>query len=244
MLGVCMKKLIAIIAFIFSTSTQAVERLEVCPDIEKDLSVQVTDKDDIVKICNKEYISYFSKELKIPVAVVEKLEPEDFTDNKAGRTNDFRVDPRIPSRYQLSPKQYVRSKYDKGHLAASSNTSDKRTVSQSYLMTNIVPQDPQLNRGTWKNMESFAKDLRKSNYHAKYVISGVIFDNCEVNKTVRGMPIADQMFKVVAHDRISTVFLIDNVKPTSANIMEYTSTLGVVNSRLCKVKIKFNPLSE
>lgn len=58
------------------------------------------------------------------------------------------------------------------------------------------------------------------------------------------MPIADQMFKVVAHDRISTVFLIDNVKPTSANIMDYTSTLGVVNSRLCKVKIKFNPLSE
>ena len=56
-----------------------------------------------------------------------------------------------------APKQYAKSGYDKGHLAASSNTSDYETVSQSYLMSNIVPQNPQLNRGTWKHMENFAK---------------------------------------------------------------------------------------
>lgn len=237
-----MKRLIAIVALMFlSTSALAGERLEACPDIETDLSIQVMDKEDIVKLCNDQYISYFSKEWKIPVAVVEKLEESDFSEYRSGRTNDFRLDHRLPPEVQLSPKQYTRSKYDKGHLAASSNTSDHDTVSQSYLMTNIVPQNPQLNRGTWKNMESFAKDLRKSNFQAKYVISGIIFDNCEVTKTVKGMPIPDQMFKVIEHNRISTVFLIDNVTPVSSRIMDYKSTLGQVNEKMCKVKIKFTP---
>ena len=48
-----------------------------CPDIETQLKVEVQ-SDDIVKICNDQYIQYFSKEWKIPVAVVEKLEESDF----------------------------------------------------------------------------------------------------------------------------------------------------------------------
>lgn len=215
---------------------------EQCPDIETELSVKVTDTNDIVKLCNDQYISYFSKEWRMPVLVVEKLEKGDFKRFKAPRTNDFRLDDRLSYFDQISPKQYTRSGYDKGHLAASSNTSDYETVSQSYLMTNIVPQNPQLNRGTWKHMENFAKDLRKSNSKANYVISGILVDNCRITKHVRGLPIPDQMFKVVAHDRISTVFVIDNITPKSRIIADYTSSLGIVNSRLCKVKIAYNGL--
>ena len=228
-----MKKFFTLMGLFVSVNVYAA-----CPNIEDSLSVQVMDKNDVVRICNDQYISYFSKEWKLPVAVVEKLERSDFKD-VSERTNDFRLDPRIDYNYQISPKRYAKTGYDKGHLSASSNTSDVDTVSATYYMTNIVPQNPQLNRGTWKNMESFAKDLRKSNYHARYVISGIMFDDCKVTRR-KGLPVPDQMFKVVAHDRISTVFLIDNVKPKSHNIMDYTSTLGVVNSRLCKVKIKFN----
>ena len=228
-----MKKFFTLMGMFISVNVYAA-----CPNIEDSLSVQVMDKNDVVRVCNDQYISYFSKEWKLPVAVVEKLETSDFKD-VSERTNDFRLDPRIDYQYQISPKRYTKTGYDKGHLSASSNTSDVDTVSATYYMTNIVPQNPQLNRGTWKNMESFAKDLRKSNYHARYVISGIMFDDCKVTRR-KGLPVPDQMFKVVAHDRISTVFLIDNVKPKSHNIMDYTSTLGTVNSRLCKVKIKFN----
>ena len=227
-----MNKLLQIALFCFSISAYA------CPDIETDLKVEVL-SDDIIKLCNDQYIQYFSTEWKIPVAVVEKLEESDFTQTKSQRTNDFRLDPRLSYKDQLNPKQYAKSGYDKGHLAASSDTQDHDTVSQQYLMTNIVPQNPVLNRTTWKNMESFAKDLKKSNYHAKYVISGIVFDNCQVTKTKNGMNIPDKMFKVIAHDRISTVFFIENKTPDSNKIFNYESTLGTVNSNLCKVKIKF-----
>lgn len=53
------------------------------------------------------------------------------------------------------------------------------------------------------------------------------------------MNIPDKMFKVIAHDRISTVFFIENKTPDSNKIFNYESTLGTVNSNLCKVKIKF-----
>lgn len=225
-----MKKFFTLMGLFVSINVAA------CPNIEDSLSVQVIDKNDVVRICNDQYISYFSKEWKLPVAVVEKLEHSDFK-GTSGRTNDFRLDPRIDYQYQINPKRYTRTGYDKGHLSASSNTTNHNTVSATYYMTNIVPQNPELNRGTWRYMESYAKDLRKVN--ANYVISGIMFDNCKVTKR-KGLPVPDQMFKVIAHDRISTTFLIDNVKPRSSNIMDYTSTLGVVNSRLCKVKIKFN----
>ncbi len=235
-----MRKFLQIILLGLTSVSSSIALAIDCPDIETQLKVEVQ-SDDIVKICNDQYIQYFSKEWKIPVAVVEKLEESDFKQNKAHRTNDFRFDSRLSYKDQLNPKQYAKSGYDKGHLAAQSDTSDYDTVSQQYLMTNIVPQDPVLNRTTWKNMETFAKDLRKSNYHAKYVISGIVFDNCEIHKTKNGMNIPDKMFKIIAHDRISTVFFIDNIKPEQNKIFNYESNLGIVNSQLCKVKIKFNP---
>ena len=179
-----MRKFLQIILLGLTSASPSISKAVECPDIETQLKVEVQ-SDDIVKICNDQYIQYFSKEWKIPVAVVEKLEESDFKQNKAHRTNDFRFDSRLSYKDQLNPKQYAKSGYDKGHLAAQSDTSDYDTVSQQYLMTNIVPQDPVLNRTTWKNMETFAKDLRKSNYHAKYVISGIIFDNCEIQNKKR-----------------------------------------------------------
>ena len=55
------------------------------------------------------------------------------------------------------------------------------------------------------------------------------------------MNIPDRMFKIIAHDRISTVFFIGNIKPETSKIFNYEQNLGIVNSQLCKVKIKFNP---
>ena len=81
----------------------------------------------------------------------------------AVRSNDFHLDRRAPG--CPDHQAYRASGYDRGHLkpAADSKRSHQE-MRASFLMTNMAPQTPGLNRGVWKKLEehvrawSFAHD--------------------------------------------------------------------------------------
>jgi endonuclease G, mitochondrial len=70
------------------------------------------------------------------------------------RTNDFRQDINLNQR-DASLEDYKGSGFDRGHLVPAADMSlDKERMSQSFLMTNITPQEPSFNRGIFKTLES------------------------------------------------------------------------------------------
>jgi endonuclease G len=69
-------------------------------------------------------------------------------------------------------KDYTHSGFDRGHLkpAADSKSSSEK-MAASFLMTNVAPQTPQLNRGSWKQLEEATRDWANE-LGAVYVVCG------------------------------------------------------------------------
>jgi endonuclease G len=92
---------------------------------------------------------------------------------EAPRSNDFRPDTRLPNGWpKISTSDYTGSGYDRGHLCPSADRSlTSENNSATFLMTNIVPQTGDLNRGVWERFESYSRDLVKQGSEL-YIVAG------------------------------------------------------------------------
>ena len=77
------------------------------------------------------------------------------------RSDDFREDNSLPKKcYQVDEKDYRGSGYDRGHLMPSGDrTKSKSANSSSFLMVNILPQNPSNNREVWRELEIYSRKL-------------------------------------------------------------------------------------
>ena len=77
------------------------------------------------------------------------------------RSDDFREDESLPKNcYQVDETDYRGSGYDRGHLMPSGDrTKSKQANSSSFLMVNILPQNPSNNREVWRELEIHAREL-------------------------------------------------------------------------------------
>lgn len=77
------------------------------------------------------------------------------------RQDNFRQDGGLPSEfYQVTPNDYRNSGFDRGHVVPSGDrTQNPQDNSATFLMTNILPQAPENNRGAWRELEEYSRDL-------------------------------------------------------------------------------------
>lgn len=80
---------------------------------------------------------------------------------KGDRSNNFRPDPDLPADcYAARANDYRGSGYDRGHLTPSGDrTRQSADNSDTFLMTNIIPQSPANNREVWRELEEYSRDL-------------------------------------------------------------------------------------
>ncbi len=90
------------------------------------------------------------------------------------RQDDFRPDDSLPSDwYRVKPNDYTRSGYDRGHMVPSADRRNSvEDNSSTFLMTNIIPQTPDNNRGAWRELEEYCRYLVKQGKEL-YIIAGV-----------------------------------------------------------------------
>jgi len=76
------------------------------------------------------------------------------------RQDTFRQDGGLPAGvYQVTPNDYRNTGYDRGHIVPSGDrTRSVADNSATFLMTNILPQAPQNNRGIWRELEEYSRD--------------------------------------------------------------------------------------
>ena len=100
-------------------------------------------------------ISY-DPNLKLARYVVYELKKDNLLKRKFKRKDRFKGDPYLEAHKipQVSGDVYRRSGYDRGHLAPAADFSwSQRALEESFYFTNIAPQKPGLNRGSWKRLE-------------------------------------------------------------------------------------------
>ena len=100
--------------------------------------------------------------------------------------------------WRVSHQDYTRSGYDRGHLApnyAISRLYGKRAQTETFLMTNIVPQKPNLNRKVWQRLEEAAVDHFTGRFARIAVITGPVFDE-ETERLDSWVEVPDAFYKI------------------------------------------------
>lgn len=78
----------------------------------------------------------------------------------------------------LTPAAYTGTGYDRGHMApnhAIASLYGKEAQQQTFLMTNIAPQRPNLNRKLWQRLEAAEMDVLLPQMGTVWVIGGPIY---------------------------------------------------------------------
>ena len=110
-------------------------------------------------IVKEEYILSYNCSKGIPNWVGWRTDREDLGD--LPRSDDFREDNSLPKNcYQVDENDYRGSGYDRGHLMPSGDrTKSKSANSSSFLMVNMLPQNPSNNRQVWRELEIYSRKL-------------------------------------------------------------------------------------
>ena len=146
-------------------------------------------------IRHKGYVVDYNSQTKQPNWVAWTLTPERF-EEVAGRSDKFLPDPEVAD--PVTTDDYKHSGYDRGHICpAADNKWDKQAMQESFYMTNICPQNHNLNGGDWKELEEACRDWTME-YGQLYVVGGPVFEGVP-HKHIGDSRVAvpDAFFKVV-----------------------------------------------
>lgn len=112
-----------------------------------------------------------------PKWVLEIINPNSHFEWEVERRDNFRADIRIPRRFRAGLKAYKGSGYDRGHLVASANHDELEIQnSETFLLSNMSPQKPDLNRRMWRDLEIAVRKLNdKRNILETYVLTAPVF---------------------------------------------------------------------
>ncbi|MCU0567155.1 MAG: DNA/RNA non-specific endonuclease [Oculatellaceae cyanobacterium Prado106] len=85
----------------------------------------------------------------------------------------FEPDSSLPPDWpKAMPNDYTNSGFDRGHVVPAADRNRTEADSKAvFLMTNILPQTPDNNRGPWESLESYCRDL-VSRGKELYIIAG------------------------------------------------------------------------
>jgi endonuclease G len=112
------------------------------------------------------------------------------------RSNRFREDYELPGRFKrVDDDDYAHSGYDRGHLCNSEDrTASEYLNEETFLMSNIIPQTPTLNRGPFKFLEAYCRKLAVKKGQQLLIYSGGIG---AADRLASGVPVPKFCWKAV-----------------------------------------------
>ena len=117
------------------------------------------------------YTLLYSYENLYPIWVSWHLDSDDI--GNLERNDDFQPDPLLPEEYQVEHSDYTNSGFDRGHLCPNADRDGNATLQQeTFLMSNIAPQNGNLNRQDWQYLEAYCRDQVEKGSEL-FIIAGV-----------------------------------------------------------------------
>jgi endonuclease G len=141
----------------------------------------------------------------------------------------------LPAGQRAELKDYENSGYDRGHMAPAADFErSKNAMSTTFLLSNMVPQRPNLNRIRWKQLETVVRKLAKDR-GSVWIVTGPVFAGNKPIKTIGPDKVAvpSHCFKVVLTvqpDGSKEMFaeVILNTNGVKADLAHYAQTVRSV----------------
>ncbi|MCY2924475.1 MAG: DNA/RNA non-specific endonuclease [Planctomycetota bacterium] len=150
-------------------------------------------------LTNQGYLVGYSEKHKDPVWVAYRL----FKVANAPalpRPKKFTVDSRTEAKVKSS--DYANTGYDRGHMAPNHAIATRYGADaqlETFLMSNICPQRPNLNRRLWQRLEALEADDWAEKFEELWVVDGPIFDD-QPEKLAAGIDVPRAFFKIIVDE--------------------------------------------
>jgi endonuclease G, mitochondrial len=145
-------------------------------------NASAADPNNFLLVNNHMAISY-NRDRTIPNWVAWRITRADL--GNLERIDAFRPDDRLPKGWtRVTPSDYTGSGFDRGHIAPNADRYSSREAADStFLMTNMTPQTPDLNRGPWEKLESYLRTLVTRGSDV-YIYAGVYGERGKIKNKV------------------------------------------------------------
>ncbi|AKP74860.1 Nuclease precursor (plasmid) [Piscirickettsia salmonis] len=179
-------------------------------------------------LCREGYSVGYDYKTKQPKWVAYHLTSQSVS-KRIKRHDEFRPDSEIPYKYQAQLSDYKQSGYDRGHLAPyAAMDFDKKSASQSFLLSNMSPQKAGLNRQGWAKLESNVRFWAKYKKEV-YVYTGPIFEGKNIKTIGKGkVAVPTAFFKVIFAPEKKQVlaFVMPNKRVAKNKVAEYRTNMN------------------
>ena len=166
-------------------------------------------------LCRMGYLLSNNLKSKVPDWVVEVL-TSDHLNGPAVRRDNFHADDDLTLGSRAELGDYSRNGFDRGHMApAEDMTWDQAAMDQSFLLSNMAPQDPPFNRGIWARLEGMAREW--ADQHGRVVvITGPVYDRDDDTIGGNHVEVPMAFYKIVYNPSLRRAigFQIPNKKQT------------------------------
>jgi endonuclease G len=213
-----MKKLLALVLFTVAGLASA-QINQQCPQFTVNGTPQYQPHPGDQEICHLNYAVIHRCDVKAPVAVFEHLTVAAMT-GPAKRRDNFHPDAAVAPQCSASLADYatVGRTHDRGHMApAGNNTQTDAIMTESFNLSNMVPQDANNNRGGWRLLETAERQWAMTPGTDFYIISGGVFD---AGHPVigNGLGIPTRLYKIIIEKNSQKVqaYLMPNAPITPA----------------------------
>ena len=189
-------------------------------------------------LCKTGYAIEYNYATKVADYVVETITAQHIAVKVAGRKDDFREDPEIPAQFRVTLSDYTGSGLDRGHMAPAANfVYDARVMSESFFLSNMMPQAPGNNRGVWKYLEEYTRSWA-TKYGQVFVITGTLYD--KDSKMMKSVKVPSFVYKIIVEPKTgkSIAFMFPNEKIDPKTINDYVVSIAELEQY---TKINFFP---
>ena len=177
-------------------------------------------------LCREGYVSAYSYTFKEPVVVTYHLTAAS-VNHHIRRQDMFTRDADVPKQFQSTLADYRKSGYDRGHLAPyAAMDFSALSARQSFLLSNMSPQKPGLNRAGWAQLETYVRRWA-TRYGAVWVYDGALYQHrpvITIGQNKVGVP--DAFFKVIyaPHKALGSpviAFIMPNAPVSRKQVSQY-----------------------
>lgn len=170
--------------------------------------------DDYQMIFYKGYWVAWSPSLRVPLWSAYTVKPQKVVDVPDERPAGFKRDPR--AKYSSNHADYTGSGYDRGHMAPNyviATRYGREAQLETFYMSNIVPQKPDLNRHAWRLLEAKVADDLSALGEDIWVITGIVPNTDGALLPKGGIHIPQGFYKILATVRDGRLYALGIYMP-------------------------------
>lgn len=192
----------------------------------------INSSDKILRYCGFT-VSYNTSAL-IPRWVAYELTAEE-VDGTFPRAKSFSMDPSYRGR-QAMREDYSNSGWDKGHMAPAANMKwSQQAMYESFYLTNVCPQNHELNGQDWQTLEKLGRNWAKQYGHVYIVCGPIIGKNKYGTIGDQRVVVPDAFFKAFLMKKgdlyCTIAFIMDN-NAQHHRIQDYALTVNQLEEKI------------